>query len=232
MQSHAHSPTSRGFTLIELLTVIAIIAILMALLFPAYEAIKDQGRKASASVAVQGIISAVKNYYTEYGKFPDITDPNSTSTTSSTNDLIVGDKAAGVAGNPNSLLFCTLRAIDDSVNASNAQNPRKIVYFEGKRVGNPLLPKDGFQDDPNQGDATTKMCFFDPWGSQYNVVLDTSGDNKIDVGSQYTDFATPNEPRVQVGAFSLGKDKKLGDNGNNMYKNGTVKSDDVVSWTN
>ena len=232
MQSHAHTSTSRAFTLIELLTVIAIIAILMALLFPAYEAIKDQGRKASAGVAVQGIVSAVKNYYTEYGKFPDLTDPSSASSSSSATDALVGDKSAGITGSPNSLLFCTLRAIDDSANKDNAQNPRKIVYFEGKRVGNPVLPKDGFQDDPTQGDASTRLCFFDPWGSQYNVVMDTSGDNKIDVGSQYTDFAAPNEPRAQVGAFSLGKDKRLGTNGDSTYKVGTVKSDDVVSWTN
>jgi prepilin-type N-terminal cleavage/methylation domain-containing protein len=231
MHSHAHSSTPRGFTLIELLTVIAIIAILMALLFPAYEAIKDQGRKASASVAIQGIVSAVKNYYTEYGKFPDMSDPAKPTTTTDT-DAMVGDHNAGIPDKPNVLLFCTLRAIDDSANLSNVQNPRKIPFFEGKRAGNPNLPKDGFQDDAAQGNATTKSCFFDPWGSQYNVVIDTNGDNKIDIGSQYTDFAEPNLPRVQVGAFSIGKDKKLGDNGNSMYKNGSVKSDDVVSWTN
>ena len=59
-----------AFTLVELLTVIAIIAILMGLLFPAIGAVKENGRRVQAKNDVMGIITAVKQYNTEYGKYP------------------------------------------------------------------------------------------------------------------------------------------------------------------
>jgi hypothetical protein len=62
--------------------------------------------------------------------------------------------------------------------------------------------------------------------------MDTNGDGVIDVSKQYGDFGGANMPRVGVGAFSLGKDGRLGKNGNNLFRNGTDKSDDIVSWSN
>ena len=47
----------------------------------------------------------------------------------------------------------------------------------------------------------------------------------------YTDFKDENAPRVSVGAFSLGKDKMLGKNGDKQYKSGTKISDDILSWS-
>jgi prepilin-type N-terminal cleavage/methylation domain-containing protein len=63
---------SRGFTLIELLTVIAIIAILMGLLFPAIASVREAARKTQAKNDAANIVAAVKAYYTEYGKYPDL----------------------------------------------------------------------------------------------------------------------------------------------------------------
>jgi prepilin-type N-terminal cleavage/methylation domain-containing protein len=219
----------RGFTLIELLTVIAIIAILMALLFPAIGGAKEQARRAKAGADAQATVSSVKQYFTEYGRYPDVTDPGSTAPASA-GDTLVGDTKAGIPSRPNAYLFNTLRAIPALANIGDAQNPRRVVFFEGRRASTPLTPKDGFQDDPNVGDAATRGSLFDPWGSQYCAAFDTDGDNKIDVSNQYTDFADLNMPRVGVGAFSLGKDNALGDKGDNKFKNGTTKSDDIISW--
>src|SRR4051812_43446348 len=70
---------SAAFTLIELLTVIAIIAILMGILFPVINNVKENAKKVQAKNDVTQIVTAVKAYYTEYGKYPPVpgsTQPN------------------------------------------------------------------------------------------------------------------------------------------------------------
>ncbi len=62
---------ARGaFTLIELLVVITIIAILMALLFPAFKGVQDQAKRTQAKNDMAQVVTAVNAYYTEYGKMP------------------------------------------------------------------------------------------------------------------------------------------------------------------
>jgi prepilin-type N-terminal cleavage/methylation domain-containing protein len=219
------APTSRSaFTLIELLTVIAIIAILMGLLFPAIGTIKESARKTQAKNDVTNIVAAVKQYYTEYGKYPPVQEGASTSET----DVIIGDEEAGAVAD-NSALFNTLRSIAEGLNSNPdyKYNPRRIVFFEGKSATDPAAPRAGFADSQQ---AKKKGCFFDPWGKQYCVVIDTNYDNLIKLDEQYNDFGATNAPRVGVGAFSLGKDGKLGTKGDKTYRKGTTNSDDVISW--
>ena len=64
------SAVSCGFTLIELLVVITIIAILMALLFPAFKGVQDQAKRTQAKNDVTQIVTAVNAFYTEYGQYP------------------------------------------------------------------------------------------------------------------------------------------------------------------
>ena len=59
-----------GFTLIELLTVITIIAILVALLFPAVKAAIIKAETARARTMVQHIGAAFRSYYVEYSIWP------------------------------------------------------------------------------------------------------------------------------------------------------------------
>src|SRR5271163_891996 len=99
-----------AFTLVELLTVIAIIAILMGLLFPALQIVKDQANKVKAKTDVVNTVAAVKQYYTEYGKYPlaGVTQTGVATTT----DYVFGDmNSAANAGTPNNnnLLYDILR---------------------------------------------------------------------------------------------------------------------------
>jgi prepilin-type N-terminal cleavage/methylation domain-containing protein len=214
---------TRAFTLVELLTVIAIIAILMGLLFPAIGIIKEQARKVQAKSDLTNIVAAVKQYYTEYGKYPTVEE----STTTSNSDVAIGESVAGSSIN-NNALFNTLRAIDKGLNKDHKYNPRRIVFFEGKSVTDINAPRAGFADNSN--DAAMQGNFYDPWGKQYNVVIDANYDNILTLDEQYTDFSSTNAPRVGVGAFSLGKDNQLGTAGDRQYKKGTTVSDDVISW--
>ena len=217
---------SRGaalaFTLVELLTVIAIIAILMGLLFPAIGIIKEQARKVQAKNDVTNIVAAVKAYYTEYGKYPPV------QATPATTDDSVGDAAAQVTVPNNNALFDTLRSINDRLNADYKFNPRRVVFFEGKSATDAAAPRAGFADKSN--DPLTQGNFYDPWGKQYSVVLDTNYDNVLLLDTQYTDFSGKDAPRAGCGAFSLGKDNKLGTKDDKIYKKGSTTSDDVISW--
>lgn len=245
MKNHASNSASRsGFTLVELLTVIGIIAVLMTLLFPAVNAVKENAKRMDAKNTCVQIVTAVKQYYQEYGKFPPVEDLSGggTPTFGPTVDTIVGDTGAGMAAKlANNTLFHTLRALNKAPNDKNSQfNPRKVGFFEAKAaIVNDTSKRGGFYDRTSNGGAPAPAedgCLYDPWGHQYGVIMDTNYDNRIDLTvSFYTDFAgvtgtTGLAPRQTVGAFSMGKDGKLGTNGNKMYKNGTDNSDDVISW--
>ncbi len=61
----------RGFTLIELLTVIAIIAILAAILFPVFGAVRENARRAATMSNLRQIGAALKQYELDNRQYPD-----------------------------------------------------------------------------------------------------------------------------------------------------------------
>jgi prepilin-type N-terminal cleavage/methylation domain-containing protein len=227
-------PAVAAFTLIELLTVIVIIAILMGLLFPAVNAVKEAGRKADAKNSCTGIVAAVKQYYTEYGKYPPIKveDSGGGGQQSDSQDIVIGDPDCPKVKGDNKLLFNTLRALSLGANRDHVLNPRRIIFFEGKAVTDVKSPRSGFvekTDSDNQGN------YYDPWGKQYNVIIDSNYDTMIDVDQVYqdADWQGDGRPHIGVGAFSMGKDNKVGDKKqglDNKYREGQKISDDVVSW--
>lgn len=220
-----------AFTLIELLTVIAIIAVLMGLLFPALSGAKEQARRADAGTAVRNIVSACKSFYNDYGKFPPASgaldgDVNTSGAYS------FGDTAAGKCKVENSTLFDILRAISRGDNTNHALNKRQQKYIEMGKAKDAKNPRGGFCD----GSEFTKSqgALMDPWGAQYCIVLDADGDGKIDMGTFYTDMAgDTNAIRVDAACFSMGKDNIRGAKGYEgkfRKPSSSEAPDDIVSW--
>jgi len=197
----------RAFTLIELLVVITIIVVLFSLLFPAFQGVQNQAKKTQAKNDLTQIVTAVNAFYTEYGKYPLITQGADATFTTDNSDVLN-----------------TLRAISVGANSGDALNPRKIVFIS------PPDAKD--TTNPKSGVATTTGIFYDPWGKNpnnaeagvYHIVID--GDYSSDVANPYgsNNGAGANPLRQGVIAWSLGKDGILGKNGK------FSGSDDVISW--
>lgn len=189
-----------AFTLIELLVVMLIIVTLLGLLFPAYQGVQNQARKAQAKNDLTQMVTAANAYYTEYGKYP-LTPPIPADTTygsATTNDKILNE----------------LR------NVAATENPRGIVFIspaDAKDIGSPRL---GISHA-----AGTLGQYFDPWGQTYRIRVDTNYDNQV--SNPYpADSAVPNI-RQGVIAWSGGNDGKTPDNGGAQSAR---NSDDVISW--
>ena len=180
-----------AFTLIELLVVIAIIAILIGLLFPAFRAVQNQAKQTQAKNDLTQIVNAVNAFYTEYGYYP---------VSGITTDAFFGSgtvPAGCTRGGGNDVLLDVLRN-----RVASTLNGRQIVFLSPGGAKNTTPPKGGIASDNR---------YYDPWGSQYAVVIDTNYDNTI--ANPYSDgdgSAGTNPVRQGVIAYSYGKNGALG----------------------
>jgi prepilin-type N-terminal cleavage/methylation domain-containing protein len=220
-----------AFTLIELITVIAIIAILMALLFPAISGAKESARRNQASTVVRSIVNACKNYSTDYGKYPPVKAAlTGGEGVASDATLSFGDVENAKCNVHNNELFDVLRAINRGTNENHILNKRQQKYFEEKKATDPKNPRDGFADG-KEFTEELQGRLYDPWGTEYCIVLDADGDEVVKVTNFYTDLT--DDIRYSAVAFSLGKDGKLGGqdyNGKFKKPKSNEAPEDLVSW--
>jgi Tfp pilus assembly protein PilE len=204
-----------AWTLMELFTVIAVIAILLGIAYPAFSLVMERARKTQAKNDLTQIITAVNAYYTEYGKYPLV--------------AVAADTIYGSGGTPNGDLFYTLRAVALGANAADVANPRKIVFIS------PPDAKD--QTNSRSGIKTSDGQWYDPWGSPYNIEID--GDYNNQVANPYGGSGGAGSDPINLGviAWALGKNGVLGGGApaagftNEPGTAGNFSgSGDVISW--
>jgi len=220
---------SSAFTLIEMIVVMLIIATLAALFMGAATSVFDRARKTQAKNDVIQITTGVNAFYTEYGRYPVV----STITT----DAFYGTLPTGVPlpsgctnAGTNNVLLNVLRNITTDPNTV-ALNPRQIVFLSPGGAKNTVPPKGGI--------AAADNCYYDPWGSQYAIVIDTNYDNTITNPYSDTDGSAGTTPlRFGAIAYSYGKNGRPG-GGAAVSSSftpesgtaGTFKgSSDILSW--
>ncbi|MEN3332255.1 MAG: hypothetical protein V7641_1620 [Blastocatellia bacterium] len=71
LQKHHTTHRRTGFTLIELLVAIAIIAVLIALLLPAIQRVREEYAKNMAAANLQALMVASNEYFNRTGSYPD-----------------------------------------------------------------------------------------------------------------------------------------------------------------
>lgn len=198
-----------AFTLIELLTVIAIIAVLMGLLFPALGAVKEQARKTQAKNDLTQIVTAVNAFYTEYGRYP--ADAN---TGADADDYFAGDDSN------NNVLFDVLRVPSQTNGNALKYNPRLVPFLSVPVVKDTSAPKSGIGGNGR---------YYDPWGAPYRVRMDTNYNNNLqNPYSRNAGFDPINSGAI---AWSTGKDKEgAKDKTGASDKNAGTSADDVISW--
>jgi prepilin-type N-terminal cleavage/methylation domain-containing protein len=224
---------SNGFTLLELLTVIAIIGVLAGLLFPAIKNALLRAEVAKAQQAVNGLATAFKAYYTEYGKWP-IVYVSPVTPPAAYEDFIVdqamiallsGDDVGGgslIYPGPTSYHPAVDTAFGLPYGSSSATiqgNPRKVVFLEFKKTDISMISGVNY--------------FVDPWGKPYHFRLDVTYQNQVD-----TPYLSPNYPESPAGflIWSIGPDGQY-DRGDHLVstpplitKPSALNKDNINSW--
>src|SRR5213078_3082439 len=170
-----------AFTLIEMIVVMLIIATLTALFMGAATSVFDRARRTQAKNDVIQIATAVNAFYTEYGRYP-------VTVTSTATDAFFGSgttPAGCTSYGSNVVLLNVLRNITSDPNAV-ALNPRQIVFLSPGGAKNTVPPRGGI--------ATIDNSYYDPWGSQYAIVIDTNYDNTITNPYSDTDGSAGTRP--------------------------------------
>lgn len=157
--------TRHGFTLIELLVVIAIIALLMALLLPAIQKVREAANRMLCGSNIRQIAIASHNYHNDYSRLP----PGSLGGRA-TDDVDFGAPNAGV-------LYFLLPYLE-------LDNVFKLITITPSGVGTPVQAGEGhWYNTPvaNRVPASTKIkTFYCPSDSLQNedvtlrVRIDTS----------------------------------------------------------
>jgi len=154
-----------GFTLIEVLVVIAIIALIAGIVFPAVtRGLRTAKRNVAASEA-KSIAGAIRMFYDDYGWLPVPPDEQG-----GDDDVFTSDEDGYTSKDIIKILLGDKSKDPDDPNEKPI-NPKQKVYLDTDV-------------------ATSDGTMLDPWGTQYSVLLDLNFDGRLTYrGSEFTQRA-------------------------------------------
>ena len=133
------------------LTALAIALVTAVLFYPICGTIDSPG-KSTAKTSTLCLVTALKAYYTEYGKWPDFTGDG----------LFLDEKRQAQ-------LLQMLCGKDER------NNSRKIVFFEGRTA----QQRRWFGEHYGGGFHPKTGAYLDPWGNLYCIAIDSDYDEEI-----------------------------------------------------
>ena len=165
---------------------IVIMVIAVPLIFTGQKGAMIAVQKVQAKNDMGAIVNAVQFYYTEYGCYPAVNGSTNADVTYGLTEAKGNEQIINVLRCPSAW-----RATDAA--STKPQNPRQIQFLTANDAKN--------QSSPRSGILTTTGAWYDPWGHQYIIRID----------SGYTGGVTaPDGQQVSCGVivWSLGPDGK------------------------
>lgn len=177
------------FSRAEKLIAGGILLIVLSIIIPIWVAAETNRRQKVTRADLQLIVAACERFFVEYGYWPS---PHM----GTPGDMRYGRETG------NELVLNTLRAEDGPGNEGHRLNPNRIEYVK--------LPRQG----RGRSGLDSGGAFLDPWGSPYQIVLDTDMNNTSTIANS----VYPNQVGAGVVAWSFGPDRR------------SDTSRDIVSW--
>jgi prepilin-type N-terminal cleavage/methylation domain-containing protein len=213
----------RGFTLVELLVVIAIIAVLAAMLMPAFARAKRQAQITKARKDVSELVNACSSYDSHYSRLPiSAAAVQSVLSLNPPRDFTFGGviggvviEAPGTYKTNNNEVMAILLDLEHypngvpTINKDHVKNPRRTKYL------NPPIASDTVSHG-----VGLDGVFRDPWGNPYIISFDVNNDGKV--RDAFYARQAVSQDTGPTGLNGLYNSRDANGNGDNFEYNGQV----------